>query len=154
MGKLQGFCCILPGNETRKAWSSWWGRNTQPHPRWWLTWSSISCRNGHHSGAGASATVVSFAVPDARPGPGGLWVQSPAPLGPGPSHIRHTKQTYLTILISATGLKAGAGPVPQRTRLRHRGSTLTLRPRYVRTPPGLAWFRASPGQRGQAWSMG
>lgn len=33
MGKLKGFCCILSGNETREAWSSWWRWNTQSHPR-------------------------------------------------------------------------------------------------------------------------
>lgn len=114
-----------------------------------------SCHNGHHSGAGASAVVESSVVQGARLGPGWLWAQSPALPGPGPSHGRHSKQTCLTIPIPVTDLKARAGPVPQRTaRCRHRGSTLTLRPRYVWTPRGLAWFRASPGQTGQAWSMG
>lgn len=46
----------------------------------------------------------------------------------------HSKQIYLNILISTTGQKTGAGLVPQRTaRLRHTGSTSTLKPRYVQT---------------------
>lgn len=118
--------------------------------RWQIS-SSVSSLQQLPSGAGASAAVVASAIQGARPGPGWLWAPSPPPLSHGSSHGRHSKQIYLTILIPVTDLKAGVGPVPQRTaRLRHRGSILTLRPRYVWTPPGLAWFRASPGQRGQA----
>lgn len=87
--------------------------------------------------------MVSFAVQGAGLVLGGSGPRAQPLLILVSRHGGHSKQIYLTILIPATGLKAGAGPVPQRTaRLRHTGSTLTLRPRYVQTR-----LRISPGQR-------
>lgn len=98
------------------------------------------CHEGQHSGAGVRVGVVSLSMRGTKPGPGWAWAQTPALLGPSSQAWWASKQRFLTILIPATGLKAGAGPIPQRTaRLRHTGSTSIPRPRYVHTPPGLAW---------------
>ncbi|XP_029073348.1 PDZ and LIM domain protein 4 isoform X2 [Monodon monoceros] len=91
-----------------------------------------------------------------KPGPRWPWAQTPALLGPSSQAWWASKQRFLTILIPATGLKAGAGPIPQRTaRLRHTGSTSIPRPRMAvqrqaggPQPRGLGQKMA-----GQAWDL-
>lgn len=140
--------------QTRWGWNIWWGSDTQPYPRpvanlelcLLATTGTILVQGKALVWCPSSCMVPGLVLDGSGPRAQALLVLVLRPGG-------HGKQIYLTILISATGRKAGVGLVPQKTaRLRHTGSTSTLRPRYVQTQskpraesPGLWWRRTGSG---------